>query len=78
MKILDNGVETIYNLQNYIIVCFYKLLKLKNTKGKNAAFDFRQKQYDFDELEKELLAAQWQSGYNIRCRIFLIVYKTEE
>lgn len=51
-NISNNGAETIYNLQNYVITCFYKIIKIK----KSRFSDFQQNEYDFTALEKELLS----------------------
>lgn len=58
-NIQSNGAETIHNLQNYVMVCFYKLLSVSTVKESrktgNRFNDFEQNNYDFDKLERELL-----------------------
>lgn len=64
-EILDNmhinGTGTIYNLQKYVMACFYKIVKIdkkivQQMPGCNSFNNFKQNTYDFVELEKELLA----------------------
>lgn len=60
-NISANGSATIYNMQNYVTACFYKLQTIpQNTaKGLKSPMAFNgfqnQHDYDFDKLEKELL-----------------------
>ena len=59
-NISANGAGTIYNMQNYVIICFYKLQTVPkgSAKGQRDPFSFngfQQHDYDFEELEKELL-----------------------
>ena len=54
-NITVNGSETIYNINSYIIVCFFKMQKVKKI-PKDKECSFNQRDYDFDALEKELLA----------------------
>lgn len=60
-NIQANGSRTIHNLQNYVLVCFWKLLCVSGEKGKTklpSSFScLEQHSYDFEELEKELLAS---------------------
>lgn len=52
-----NGVGTIYNLQKYVMACFYKLVRIERPE-KNRAGKYMQYPYDFEKLEKELLGKQ--------------------
>ena len=59
-NISANGSGTIYNMQNYVTTCFYKLQTVPKGSAKiqSDAFSFngfKQHDYDFEELEKELL-----------------------
>lgn len=49
-----NGAGTIYNLQSYILTCFYNLMTVENKPNCNN--DYIQHDYDFQALEKELLS----------------------
>ena len=59
-NISANGAGTIYNMQNYVTICFYKLQAVPKSSSKVQrdpySFNgFKQHDYDFEELEKELL-----------------------
>lgn len=60
-NISANGSGTIYNMQNYVTACFYKLQDIPKSAARGlknpTAFNGFQNQhdYDFDELEKALL-----------------------
>lgn len=64
-NILAHGADTVYNLQNYIVACFYNLVNLEDADGWQKKrgfhdFDFEQNPYDFEKLEERLSAVQME------------------
>lgn len=67
-NIRGSGMEAVYNLQNYLVTCFYNLMLLEykekqnSKKWKNGFGGFEQRQYDFKLMENQLLEIQTPAG----------------